>query len=534
MEKRDQIIGVDRLTRKVGTASDFRGDPRWKVSPSQIKTWGECPRKWGFRYIDGIETPQNKAAALGSTVHSILESWLRDGVPPDENTRAGKIAAGGLRFLPAPGEAEHVEWSMMFDFEGILFRGIVDLVFEDEDGPVVSDHKTSSDPARWGLSPPEMPRDVQALTYSIGVLDLTGADAVGLQWTYFPTRGSPTNGFPVSARITKGTADKNFREIVFPAASAIVDTMDRHKRDGIKANDLAANPAACGNFGGCPFAVYCERTPGETIAAIFGTKNENESENTMGLKELLQAKKNKAGKMAPPRASELAAAANVVPINPPEKPASTEIERIISRAVEKLTGNPAGKKAKAKRITAACVGLTDPETAKKIVDDLFAELEAPDEKPEPEKKPSKKTSAREQLDARLEAGVRVFSKSKTMATDRFPYANLRTIKAAGAIVVSETKNTRTVRLASGPEPAAPEPVENDDTPPEPVERGNNPPPVSGVIETPTAAPAPAPVAAPAAPDLSNRQAFAMFLVNSGGDIDKASAMMDAFESRFGA
>lgn len=529
MEKRDQIIAVDRLTRRVGTAKDFPNDPRWKVSPSQIKTWKECPRKWGFRYVDGMESPSTKAAALGSTVHSILESWLRDGVPPDESTRAGKIAAGGLRFLPAPGEAEHVEWSMMFDFGGILFRGIVDLVFEDEAGPVVSDHKTSSDPARWGLSPPEMPTDVQALTYSIGVLDLTGADAVGLQWTYFPTRGSPTNGFPVTARITKGTARENFETIVFPSARAIVDTMDRHKRDGIKANDLPANPAACGNFGGCPFAAYCERTPGESLAAIFGTKNEKENENTMGLKELLQAKKNKAGKMAPPRASELAAAANVVPINPPEKPASTEIERIISRAVEKLTGNPAGKKAKAKRITAACVGLTDPATAKKIVDDLFAELEAVDEKPEPEKKPSKKTSAREQLDARLEAGVRVFSKSKTMATDRFPYANLRTIKAAGAIVVSETKNTRTVRLASGPEPAAPEPVENDDTPPEPARVGNNPEPVSGVIETP----APTPVAAPAVPDLSNRQAFAMFLVQSG-DVEKASAMMDAFEARFGA
>ena len=67
------------------------------VSASQFKTFSRCKRKWFIEKCTDVPRPEpSKAMVLGTAVHAVLEEYLRDGVVPDEETRAGRIAAAGL------------------------------------------------------------------------------------------------------------------------------------------------------------------------------------------------------------------------------------------------------------------------------------------------------------------------------------------------------------------------------------------------------------------------------------------------------
>ena len=39
------------------------------ISPSRLNCWLSCPRKFAFRYIDGIRTPPSPSMFLGKVVH---------------------------------------------------------------------------------------------------------------------------------------------------------------------------------------------------------------------------------------------------------------------------------------------------------------------------------------------------------------------------------------------------------------------------------------------------------------------------------
>jgi len=428
-----ELIPADRLTRKVGTVADFEGDKRWKISPTQVKAWGECPRKWGFRYLDGIQSPQSAAAALGSEVHGLLESWLADGTEPPD-TRAGKIAKAGLGHLPDPGECDHVETQLLFDWGGMLFRGFVDVVWTGADGvPVVSDHKTSSDPKKWGLSTEALPHDIQAIIYATWLLDLVDAPMVDLRWTYFRTRGKAIS-YPVDARITREDARQNFKDKVEPNARAIIAAIEVHKETGALAGTLPAEPSACGNYGGCDFAQFCERTQEEVLSSIFG-KTEKEKGKEMGLKELL-AKKN-GRKLAPPRAGTPAAG-----VNSPEAPASDEVAREISKVVGTITGNPKTRKAKAREVAEAAAGEVDAHKAAAKARDAADTVV--------EETPKRSKAQERVLELLAEENPRHFSKSKADDNEAAPFVHGRTLNAmarAGLITIEEMINVRIVHLA---------------------------------------------------------------------------------------
>jgi hypothetical protein len=365
---------------------------------------------------------------LGSEVHGLLEGWLTDGAPvPD--TRAGKIAKAGLEFLPAPGECDHVETQLLFDWEGLLFRGFVDVAWTGEDGvPVVSDHKTSSDPKKWGLSEAALPLDVQALIYATWLLDMEEVPVVDLRWTYFRTRGKAL-AFPVDARITREDARQNFKERVEPNARSIMAAIEDHQKTGALADSLQANPSACGMYGGCHFAAFCERTQEETLTAIFGNK-EKEKEKDMGLKELL-AKKN-GRKLPPPRAG----------VNAPEAPASNEVAREISKVVGTITGNPKTRKAKAREAAEAAAGETDPSEAAQKAEAAVADAvvaEAP-----------KRSKAQERVLELLEdQNPRHFAKTKARATAIHPFVHGRTLNAMvkeGLIICLDEDDLRLVKM----------------------------------------------------------------------------------------
>lgn len=50
------------------------GDKEIKYSFSQNRLYNDCPRKYKYRYVDGIKEPTNENLELGSAIHKIFET----------------------------------------------------------------------------------------------------------------------------------------------------------------------------------------------------------------------------------------------------------------------------------------------------------------------------------------------------------------------------------------------------------------------------------------------------------------------------
>ena len=51
------------------------GDKEFPYSFSQNRLYNDCPRKYKYRYVDGIKEPTNENLELGSAIHKILEFY---------------------------------------------------------------------------------------------------------------------------------------------------------------------------------------------------------------------------------------------------------------------------------------------------------------------------------------------------------------------------------------------------------------------------------------------------------------------------
>jgi len=239
------------------------------VSPSQVSVFSDCQRKWGWQYLDGIRPPQAASAQVGERVHKILEDWLQHGVVPNpEETlllgekvyHPGKIAESGLHLLPSPGPHLTIEQA----FKHGIWTGRIDLAYM-SDVPVISDHKTSTDPKAWGKSEEDLRSDVQALVYASAALAATGAQEVDLIWNYFQTR-PPFK--PRQSKVRLNVLEVAAAMQPWEALGQEVETF-RAKKGQISALDMPPNPHACQKFGGCAFKNNCNLSPEEQIKGFL-------------------------------------------------------------------------------------------------------------------------------------------------------------------------------------------------------------------------------------------------------------------------
>ncbi len=163
--------------------------PRGYISHSQIRTYNDCPRKYFFSYIEGIQPPVNEKLFLGEVFHSVIEKYflLRIGgaQPGDEamgdlfastfdEAEAGRKISWqtprretrerGLAFLKyflkhiAPGiRPLMVEKELTAELPGtgVVLKGVIDLVEEDF---CITDFKTTTGkwPESRATNPPQM------------------------------------------------------------------------------------------------------------------------------------------------------------------------------------------------------------------------------------------------------------------------------------------------------------------------------------------------------------------------------------------
>src|SRR5690606_10397867 len=140
---------------------------------------------------------ESDALVFGNALHKAAEDWLTHGTPPDCSTPWGALFLEGIPHLPKPGACE-VEREIQFNLEGIPWVGFIDFLVPAEH--LIGDHKTSSDPKRWGLTAETLPRDLQACTYAYAV----GWPISNLRWVYYSKKSK--NAYPVQAQVERSAA----------------------------------------------------------------------------------------------------------------------------------------------------------------------------------------------------------------------------------------------------------------------------------------------------------------------------------------
>lgn len=147
-----------------------RSSYKLKVSPSSLKLYQECPRKYLFRYIDRLEQKDAEHLRLGKFVHKVLEDFhnfllnepgadlaslmtacFKGAIPDFELTKESKVRAHEmlvlyLNSLKKEGLPNVVANEQKFSIDigdEITVRGIADRIDKDEGGVyAIKDYKS--------------------------------------------------------------------------------------------------------------------------------------------------------------------------------------------------------------------------------------------------------------------------------------------------------------------------------------------------------------------------------------------------------
>ncbi len=196
-----------------------QGGPREYISPSRLGCWLACPLRWKFRYVDGLRRPTTPSLFVGKAVHAaleiayrnrqlginmeagdvtskLLESWARlideedmtfDSPAEEQLLRAKAIdvVTAYLAYAPADERPLAVEIALeapLIDPEsgedlGMPLLGVVDLVLDYEEGPLICDFKT----AARSSQPMEIAHEIQLSSYAWLFRQVTGQREGGLE-----------------------------------------------------------------------------------------------------------------------------------------------------------------------------------------------------------------------------------------------------------------------------------------------------------------------------------------------------------------
>ena len=256
------------------------------LSATQIDNFRRCPRYWAWQKIAGLETPPNKSLELGKRVHDILDAFYSGkGAPQlDETYRfdrksalfyPGKIAAQMIdnewaRRIAAIQSAGRLKSEVSFEDRelgadyGVVFTGRADLHFTFADTLSIIDHKTSSDPEKWGKK--DLEHDTQRMLY-LAALSLWYPKAAELSFAlnYGSTKLQRRKNYVIEHTSTRSLLMEQFIEEIEPVARAMAE-LKRRKTNPLK---IEPDASACGLFGGCPFIDNCALTQKQKMKGLI-------------------------------------------------------------------------------------------------------------------------------------------------------------------------------------------------------------------------------------------------------------------------
>lgn len=261
------------------------------LSASQVTLFQECPRKWAWKHVAKIQTPQHPSAALGDEVEKEqLVPYLRDGRPFDfsRESESGYIAASALEHLPQP-KTPGLEFQKKFVIPsptwvdgkhiGFGFIGYKDFCHEDSQIlpnmpafesviPVVGDFKITSNVKLYAKTETVLRTDVQANMYAFATMYETRVKAVDLYWVTMQTQGARRSK-RAHLRVFQPDVAEQFLKIN-EVGKTIFNI--RQQANGVDPQQyplsLPKNLAMCEEFKGCPHKDRCCLTPAERAEAM--------------------------------------------------------------------------------------------------------------------------------------------------------------------------------------------------------------------------------------------------------------------------
>lgn len=177
-------------------------------SQSKIKTWRRCQKSYDYKYLQGLVRKASPVALLrGTTLHAMLEAQIKgtDWKVPLEDYRKvyTNLWTEEAEDYPSPEELESIlvrynrhwandgldyggraEIEIMAERDGMLFKGIIDALPDDQHGRRwLDDHKTHK------VLPDEHTRfsDIQTVLYYWAHRE-NGEPVDGILWDYIRTK----------------------------------------------------------------------------------------------------------------------------------------------------------------------------------------------------------------------------------------------------------------------------------------------------------------------------------------------------------
>jgi putative RecB family exonuclease len=233
------------------------------ISPSRLNCWLSCPLKFYFNYVEGIRSPTTPSLFLGHVVHGAMETLYRHrqlGVTlaADEVTRrmldgwAQAVDEEEMAFSdtaeeqalqkqatdlvtayigqmpsdePKPLAVEVAAEAPLIDPVtgenlGLPMVGVIDLVLDDPDGPLVCDFKTSAK----GGEPLATAHEIQLTSYSLLYRHSQGHDEGGLEIRSLVKTKTPK----IEYHRYPARRDLHFRRL-FSVIREYIDALDKRR-----------------------------------------------------------------------------------------------------------------------------------------------------------------------------------------------------------------------------------------------------------------------------------------------------------------
>jgi hypothetical protein len=271
----------------------------YRFSPSQLKTFQACRRKWYFEKVLKLRTPGTEATALGTILHWEIEKALgEDPEQPNELSEYPQLVTKSLKMLERALGDPFYQWLLDVPKDRLIVEGYaewehptvtgmrangrMDLAFPDPEDPTekhwyVVDHKTSSNIGRYAHSPDSARKDPQSLVYAWECVQ-RGAELVTVIYAYHDTKDLSA---PIHPVYLEPFTAAELREAVEGPMAYELEAM-KHTKELATFDEVPRSTSACFDFGGCPFRDRCygeeaDEPAGEVPSVLDMISNNKES-----------------------------------------------------------------------------------------------------------------------------------------------------------------------------------------------------------------------------------------------------------------
>jgi hypothetical protein len=306
---------------------------RLNISPSQIDTYLDCPRKWWMSYVLGLPEPARAATTLGDVGHSVVGRYLEGFDGEDlypkgwEQARnrwtnepeGDPLSLGEQQLLKALiHNAIHsgmlsrepdgvVEEEIRIDLDEVPVR--IKMFLDYRTQHAVIDHKFCKNTRYYG--PEKLSKATAMNLYGLAGMrqGLFAGDDVWLRYNLFVKDPVKLAMKQVEVETNRDQLEDYYERTVLPACKGMLHMWERAQKGEVTEAGWAQvqgpdTPATCDNYGGCQFQQICsgarsiqqyresfekkDVSTGSKFADLFGKDKKQKEDRMPGFRDKLK------------------------------------------------------------------------------------------------------------------------------------------------------------------------------------------------------------------------------------------------------